>query len=57
MCYKYDININTLNKVVGINIARVVVRENNWTQLKSVDAYDYYENKWNSLNDINKKKI
>ena len=56
--YIYDFKSNTCNKLADLNVARecpactvfggkVVVTggENNWPQLKSVEAYDYHENK------------
>ena len=65
-CYTYDINSNTRNKIADLNVARdcaactvfegkvVVTGGANYVQgkLKSVEAYDYYEDKWTYLPDM-----
>ena len=65
LCYTYDVNSNTWNEISGLNKARdcaactvfegkIVVTggEYNWTQLTSVETYDYYEDKWTCLPDL-----
>ena len=65
LCYTFDMNSNTWNKVADLNVARnfaactvfegkIVVTGGvyNWNELKSVEAYDYYENKWTYLPDM-----
>ena len=64
-CHTYDINSQALNKVANLNKARdcaactvfkgkIVVTggESDWSTLKSVEAYDYFENKWTYLPDM-----
>ena len=65
-CYTFDINSSTLNKIADLNVARelaactvfegkiVVTGGFNYydRDLKSVEAYDYYENKWSYLSDM-----
>ena len=64
-CHTYDINENTWIEIANLNMARdraactvfegkIVITggENNWPQLKSVEAHEYYENKWTNLPDM-----
>ena len=64
-CYTYKINSNKWNKIASLKVARnwaactifegkIVVTGgmNNWNKLKSIEAYDYHENKWTYLPDM-----
>ena len=68
-CYTYDINSEVWNIIAELNVARnrtsctvfegkVVVTGgyNHNGGLKSVEAYDYYENRWTYLPDMTKKR-
>ena len=69
-CCTYDINKNTWNEIANLNMARdraactvfegkIVITggENNWPQLKSVEAHEYYENKCTYLPDMIEKRF
>ena len=68
-CCTYDINCNIWNKIADLNVARdwaactvfegkIVVTGGvyNWSQIKSVEAYDYHEDKWIYLPDMIKER-
>ena len=67
LSHSYDINISKSNKIADLNLARhgvacavfegkIVVTGGydykQGTELKSVEAYDYYDNKWTYLPDM-----
>ena len=69
-CYIYDIKSKIWNEIARLNVARecaactvfegnIVVTggDNDMSDLKSVEAYDYHENKWTYLPDMNEKRI
>ena len=68
-CCTYDINTNTWNEIADLNVPRfhaactvfegkIVVTggKNYCPNLKSVEAYDYHENKWTFLPDMIKER-
>ena len=70
LCYTFHIMKNIWNAIADLNVARVFAActvfegeivvtwgENNSYDLKSVEAYDYYENKWTYLPDMIKERF
>ena len=68
-CYSYDINNEKWNNLANLNVARncaectvfegkIVVTGgvNYLSRFKSVEAFDYCENKWTYLQDMNEKR-
>ena len=69
-CYTYDINSDVWSKIADLNVARgfaactvfegKIVATGGYSyvhrELKSVEAYDYYERKWTYLPDMIKER-